>query len=236
MGEIADPRDLGDHPKVELPEREIVNDRMLIIPPEDGSSVEVQRGPNIVPLRELEPLPEEMNLDVLLKTEDNVSTDSILPAGNKVLPFRSNIPAIAEFAFSRIDKTFASRAKQDRFGMVVGGENYGQGSSREHAALAPRHLGLRVVLVKSFARIHRSNLINFGVLPLVFDNPADYEALEQGDRIELKDIHEQLKAGNNVEMIVQSKNTTITASHNMSPREMEILRAGGMINLVRQNQ
>jgi aconitate hydratase len=235
-GRITDPRELSEYPKVELPEREIINDRMLILPVEDGSNVDVQRGPNIVPLRELEPIPGEMVLDILLKTGDNVSTDSILPAGNKVLPLRSNIPAIAEFAFSRIDETFAARAKQVEFGMVVGGENYGQGSSREHAALAPRYLGLRVVLVKGFARIHRSNLINFGVLPLIFDNPADYDALQQGDRIEMKDVQGQLKVGNSVKMAVQTDNREIVASHNMSPREMEILLAGGMINLVRQKR
>jgi aconitate hydratase len=195
--------------------------------------VEVVRGPNIVPLKELDPLPDSLTLDLLLKVEDNISTDSILPAGNKVLPFRSNIPAIAEFAFTRVDPTFPARAKNVQYGMVVGGINYGQGSSREHAALAPRHLGLRVVLVKSFARIHRSNLINFGVLPLVFAKADDYDLFQQDDKIEISDLHQQIKTGNEVKLKLGKKNAMIAAYHNMTQREQNILLAGGLINLVR---
>jgi aconitate hydratase len=224
-GVIADPRELGEYPQIELPEKEIINDRMLIYPPEDSSMVEVALGPNIVPLKELDPLPDSMSLDLLLKVEDNISTDSILPAGNKVLPFRSNIPAIAEFAFTRVDPTFPERAKKVQHGMVVGGMNYGQGSSREHAALAPRHLGLRVVLVKGFARIHRSNLINFGVLPLVFANADDCELFEQGDKIEINDLHQQIKSGNEIKVKLLKNDSVITAYHNMSQREQNILLA-----------
>lgn len=234
-GKITDPRELGEYPKIELPEREIINDRMLVYPPEDPKVVEVKRGPNIVPLKNLDPLPDELTLDILLKTGDNVSTDSILPAGNKVLPFRSNIPAIAEFAFARIDPTFPARAKQVKCAMVIGGINYGQGSSREHAALAPRFLGLRVVLVKSFARIHRSNLINFGVLPLVFADPADYDRLDRGDQVVIADILSQLKAGDNVELQIKTQPKSILAHHHMTPRELNIVLAGGLINTIRND-
>lgn len=235
-GEITDPRELGHYPHLELPERELINDRLLIFPPEDGSAVEIVRGPNIVPLEELDPIPDEMILDVLLKVEDNVSTDSILPAGNKVLPLRSNIPAISEFAFSRIDPTLPQRAKKVNCGMVVGGINYGQGSSREHAALAPRHLGIRVVLVKSFARIHRSNLINFGILPLVFRNADDYDQLKQDVKVAIRSIPRQIKAGKEVEIEVVDTNHKITALHNMTERETNVLLAGGLINYVRKRR
>lgn len=233
-GKITDPRELGEYPKMELPEREIVNDRLLVFPPEDGSSIEIKRGPNIIPLKDLDALPEEMTLDILLKTGDNISTDSILPAGNKVLPLRSNIPAISEFAFVRIDPTFPARAREFQYGMVIGGVNYGQGSSREHAALAPRYLGLRVVLVKSFARIHRSNLINFGILPLVFADPADYDTLEQGERVVISDIHAQLKAGTEIKIKAPKSERSIVAHHNLTERELNIILAGGLINTVRR--
>jgi len=233
-GKITDPRELGEYPKMELPEREIVNDRLLVFPPEDGSSIEIKRGPNIIPLKDLDALPEEMTLDILLKTGDNISTDSILPAGNKVLPLRSNIPAISEFAFVRIDPTFPARAREFQYGMVIGGVNYGQGSSREHAALAPRYLGLRVVLVKSFARIHRSNLINFGILPLEFADPADYDTLEQGERVVISDIHAQLKAGTEIKIKAPKSERSIVAHHNLTERELNIILAGGLINTVRR--
>ncbi len=235
-GEITDPCELGEYPRIDLPEKEIVNERMLIIPPDDNSPVELIRGPNIVPLKELEPLPDKMELDILLKAEDNISTDSILPAGNTVLPLRSNIPAISEHAFTRLDPNFPERAKKVNYGMVVGGINYGQGSSREHAALAPRYLGLRVVLVKSFARIHRSNLINFGILPLVFLRREDYANLKQGVKIEISDIHQRLLQGQQIEMNDLENNRVILTEHNLTERERDILLAGGLINYLRKNQ
>ncbi|MBU0519279.1 aconitate hydratase [bacterium] len=235
-GIITDPRELGEYPNIELPEKEIINDRMLILPPHDSSGVEVQRGPNIVPFPDLDPPPDEMTADILLKMEDNVSTDEILPAGNKVLPFRSNIPAIAEFSFSRIDDTFPARAKKVKYGAVVGGNNYGQGSSREHAALAPRFLGVRVALVKGFARIHRSNLINFGVLPLIYADPADHDAFQQGGKIKFEKLHDQIKNGNEVKIIDLDNKRTIIARHNMSDGEKEIYLQGGVINAVRNKK
>ncbi len=233
-GKITDPRDLGEYPELELPTRELINDHLLVYPPTDGSKIEIIRGPNIVPLAELDPLPDTVTLEILLKTGDNISTDSIMPAGNNVLPLRSNIPAIAEYAFSRLDPTFPQRAKKARQCLVVGGINYGQGSSREHAALAPRYLGLRVVLVKSFARIHRSNLINFGILPLVFANPADYDQLEQGMQMKIAGLRQQLQSGNEVKIIEAKKQRSMTARHNLTERERNILLAGGLINYVKQ--
>ncbi|MFH1861327.1 MAG: aconitate hydratase [bacterium] len=235
-GEITDPRELGEYPEFELPEFEIISDRMIIHPPEDGSSIQIRRGENIVPLPHFDPLPNAMTLEVLLKMEDHITTDHILPAGNKVLPFRSNIPAIAEFAFSRIDDTFAARAKQVKYGMVVGGVNYGQGSSREHAALAPRYLGLRIVLAKSFARIHRSNLINFGILPLLFDNPEDYELIEPGVEILVKNLHVQLRKGDTVMLQDKKKKWEVMARHRLTQRERELVLAGGLINQLRERK
>ncbi|MCX6639112.1 MAG: aconitate hydratase [bacterium] len=232
-GCITDPRELGAYPDPELPDREIINDHLLVYPPKDPSEVEILRGPNIVPLEELDPIPDTLTLEILLKTDDNVSTDSILPAGNAVLPLRSNIPAISEFAFSRIDKTFAARARKVKYGMVVGGVNYGQGSSREHAALAPRHLGVRVVLVKSFARIHRSNLINFGVLPLSFVNPDDYTALDVKTKLKLKNLRAQLKAGNEIKLEDSKTGKIIIGRHNLTDRELNLILAGGLINEIK---
>jgi aconitate hydratase len=235
-GCITDPRELGHYPDADLPEREIINDHMVIYPPEDTSSVDIIRGPNIVPLQDLDPIPDNLTLEILLKTDDNLSTDSILPAGNNVLPFRSNIPAISEFAFSRVDKTFATRAKKVKYGMVIGGINYGQGSSREHAALAPRFLGVRVVLVKSFARIHRSNLINFGVLPLAFDSPTDYDALSMKMKLKLKGLRLQLKAGNEIKLEDPKSGKVIIAKHNLTDRELNLILAGGLINQIKARQ
>jgi len=235
QGEITDPRTLGECPDPGLPQREIINDHLLVYPPADASSVEVVRGPNIVPLAELESMPDNITLEILLIAPDNISTDSIMPAGNEVLPLRSNMPAIAEYSFARVDATFPARAKKAGNCMVVGGINYGQGSSREHAAFAPRFLGLRAVLVKSFARIHRSNLINFGVLPLVFADPADHDLLQKGMKIRFRSIRKQVQAGNEVKLEITSLKRTILAKHNMSERELNIFLAGGLINYIKQH-
>ncbi|RJP76053.1 MAG: aconitate hydratase [Candidatus Zixiibacteriota bacterium] len=235
-GEIADPRELGVCPDPDLPDRELINDRLLVWPPPDGSNIEVRRGPNIAPLPQLGSPEAEMVLEILLKAGDNVSTDDIMPAGNRVLPLRSNIPAIADFAFTRLDPSFPSRARRAANGLVVGGTNYGQGSSREHAALAPRYLGLRAVLVKSFARIHRSNLINFGVLPLVFADPADYDRLEAGLTVTLRDAAGQVSRGNEVLLEVSGLDRPVIARHHLTAREKELFLAGGVINQVRQRQ
>ncbi len=185
-GEITDPRDLGIEPvEVKLPDKFRVDDSMIIPPSDEPDRVEIIRGPNIKSLPMNKELPNTLKGEVLLKTEDNITTDHIMPAGAKILPKRSNIPAIAEHVFEVLDPTFPKRAKEAGSGFVVGGHNYGQGSSREHAALAPMYLGLKAVLVKSFARIHLANLINFGIIPMTFANEADYDKIDQGDLLEI---------------------------------------------------
>lgn len=231
FGEITDPRKLGNYPQIKLPERFIIDDGMFIYPPEDGSHVEIIRGPNIKPLPDFEPLPEVITGKVLIKVGDNITTDHILPGGAKILPLRSNIPEISKYTFSVIDPEFYSRAKAEGGGIIVGGENYGQGSSREHAAIAPRYLGIRAVLVKSFARIHRANLINFGILPLLFDNPDDYEKIEQGDVLSIatKDVDSGKLVVKN-----ETKNCTINVHHDLSERELSMVKAGGKLTYIKE--
>lgn len=234
-GAITDPRDLGiPHEVVGEPEAYVHNDNMLLAPPADGAAVEVLRGPNIKPLPEFKPMPKDLAGEVLLKTGDNITTDHIMPAGAKVLPLRSNIPAISEFVFERVDKGFVARAREKGGGMVVGGDNYGQGSSREHAALAPKYLGVSVVLVKAFARIHLANLINFGILPLTFVNPADYEKVAQGDRLELPGVRDALVPGKPVRVRNATKGVEFEAAHPMNDRQIRILRAGGLLPFTRE--
>jgi aconitate hydratase len=233
-GYITDPRDLGKAPRVRLPENLIVDDSMILTPPAKGDKVEIVRGPNIQPLPLRKPLSPALKGEVLLKVADNITTDHIMPAGSKILPLRSNIPAISQYVFAPVDPGFAVRAKAKKGGFVVAGENYGQGSSREHAALAPMYLGLKAVIAKSFARIHRSNLINFGIVPVVFENPADYAAIAQGDQIEIPNLLKALKKGmNNAEAKNLSKKKAFTLLLNFSARERDILAAGGLLNLTR---
>jgi aconitate hydratase len=233
-GVITDPRDLGiPHEVVDEPSSYVKNDNMLLAPPADGSGVEIVRGPNIQPLPAFDPMPATLEGEVLLKAGDNVTTDHIMPAGAKVLPLRSNIPAISEFVFERLDKGFVARAKAKKGGMVIGGDNYGQGSSREHAALAPKYLGVSVVLVKAFARIHLANLINFGILPLTFVNPADYDGVAAGDRLEIPGVREALAPGRTVTVRNATKGTTFEAAHPLNPRQIDILRAGGLLPFTR---
>jgi aconitate hydratase len=232
-GYLIDPREMGEYPLIpEMPGPEI-DDRMIISPPADGSDVEIIRGPNIKPIPVNQPLPEKLTLKVLLHVDDNITTDHILPGGSKVLPLRSNIEALSEYTFSALDDSFAERAKKSGGGIVVAGENYGQGSSREHAALAPMHLGLKAVLAKSFARIHRANLINFGILPLIFFSDDDYNSLSAGDELVIEEPGEQLK--NEVVIIKNiSKNKEIKARHGFSPRQLDLIRAGGLLNYTSQ--
>lgn len=233
-GMITDPRELDmAYPRPKLPEKAAVNTAMLLppLPPEEAREIELIKGSNIASLPEFDPLPESMELPVLLKMADNVSTDEILPAGARVLPYRSNIPKIAEFLFTQIDDTYAARAKEATGGHVlVAGENYGQGSSREHAVIAPRYLGLRVVIAKSFARIHWQNLANFGVLALEFTDPADYEKISSGDSISLTDIATQLPKTE--EVTVRIGDTTMTLRHRLSPRQADMVISGGRVSYV----
>jgi aconitate hydratase len=233
MGVVTDPRDLGDPPQVETPVEFHVDDDMIIPPSEKPDEVEILRGPNIQPLPLAQPVAESIRAPVLLKVGDNISTDHILPAGARVLPLRSNIPAISEFVFERVDPSFSQRAKEAGRSIVVGGSNYGQGSSREHAALAPMYLGLKAVIARSFARIHWTNLINFGIVPLTFAHEADYDRVEQGDELELVGLHEALKDGMPVTVRNLSKGSEFVADHNLTPRQAEILLAGGLLNYVR---
>ncbi|MBC7317195.1 MAG: aconitate hydratase, partial [Chloroflexi bacterium] len=173
-GAITDPRILGEAPQGTLPRSFVVEDNMIVPPPEDGRNVEIIRGPNIKPLPTRGPLEDTIEGELLLIAGDNITTDHIMPAGAEILPFRSNIPALSNYAFTRLDPTFPERARRAGGGFILGGENYGQGSSREHAALVPMYLGIQAVLVKSFARIHRANLVNVGILPLTFQDSADY--------------------------------------------------------------
>lgn len=236
-GKITDPRMLKmEYPRYQDPSQTIINDHLVVEPPKDeGSRSELIMGPNIQPFPKFGAFPENIQVPVMLKAGDNVSTDEISPAGTKVLPFRSNIPEISRFVFSRIDESFYDRAMmhQESTGtgcVVIGGSNYGQGSSREHAAISPRYCGVNVVLVKSFARIHRKNLINFGILPLLFIEEGDYDRVDQHDLLVLTGIPEAVRAGNEVEILNESKGFSFKVRHDMSSREREMLIAGGLIN------
>jgi len=232
-GCITDPRTLGEPPRIERPEAFARDDAGFIYPPEDGSGIEIVRGPNIKPIPRSEALPDRLEGLVLLKVGDNITTDHIMPAGAKILPLRSNIPAISEHVFEPLDPTFPRRAREAGGGFVVAGENYGQGSSREHAALAPMHLGLKAVIARSFSRIHRANLVNFGILPLTFADPADCERVEQGDRLLIEDIPDGLARGR---LTVQAgaRGARIEVLADLSEKEREIVLAGGRLNLMRQ--
>lgn len=233
-GKIADPRDLGIPPIVQLPEKFEVDDSMIIAPPADGSEVEIRRGPNIKPLPEFKPLAETLEGEVLIKVGDNVTTDHIMPAGAKILPLRSNIPAISEFVFCNVDAGFVKRAKEKGGGFIVGGENYGQGSSREHAALAPTYLGVKVVIAKNFARIHAENLVNFGILPLTFADAGDYDGIRQGDRITMN-AKAALEEGK-TEFDVVVNGSKIGVRHSLSERFVKVVLAGGLLNYTRHSQ
>lgn len=229
-GQFVDLASLGQLPSISEPERYEIDDSLIVPPAEKPEAVEIIRGPNIKPLPRRGPLPDRLDGEVLLKVGDNITTDHILPGGAKVLPLRSNIPAISQFVFVRLDSTFARRAKEKNGGFIVGGANYGQGSSREHAAIAPMYLGVKAVLARSFARIHRANLINFCILPLEFEDPADCDRIEQGDRLCIENLHATLAPGKTVEVRNLTRNETYRVRHDLTPRQIQILRAGGLLN------
>jgi aconitate hydratase len=209
---------------------------MLVPPPSDGSAVQLEKGPNIQSLPLFPEMASSIAGPVLIKVGDNISTDTISPAGAKVLPYRSNIPKIAMFTFSQLDPGYPERALEyQRSGsIIVGGANYGQGSSREHAALAPRYLGVLVVIAQSFARIHWQNLVNFGILPLTFVDPVDYDRVASGDRFLLENVREQVQKGSRVEIRNQKGDWTFHTEHRLSGRQIEIVLAGGLINVFRR--
>ena len=238
-GVITDPRDLDmPYPRIADLSTPLLNSTMLIppLPPAEAAGVQLERGPNIAPLPAFEALPDQLSIPVLLKVGDDLSTDEIMPAGARVLPYRSNIPKISEFTFDMVDQGYPARARavQDAGGhAVVAGRNYGQGSSREHAALAPRYLGLRVVIALGFARIHWQNLVNFGVLPLVLDDPAEYGRVESGDVLVLRDLRRQVREVQRIAVENVTQRRDFTAHHDLSGRQVEVLLAGGLINWLR---
>lgn len=230
-GKITDPRDLGLQPiNVAMPEKFQIDDTMIIAPSQEPEKVEIIRGPNIKALPTKDAMPDMLAGKVLIKVGDNITTDHIMPAGAKVLPLRSNVPAISEYVFERVDSTFPKRAKEWGGGFIIGGTNYGQGSSREHAALAPMYLGVKAVIVKNFARIHLANLVNFGILPLTFVNETDYDAFEQGDEIEL-DVKEL--NGKTLHLKNKTKGKDIPVTTPLSPRDVEVVKAGGSLAFVK---
>jgi len=232
-GKLTDPRTIGEEISVEMPEEFIVDDNMIIPPADDPDSVEVIQGPNIKPFPINTPLKDEVTGKVLIKVEDNITTDHIMPSNAKLLPFRSNIPYLAEFCLTPCNEEFPKRAKENGGGFIVGGENYGQGSSREHAALVPLYLGVKGVLAKSFARIHKANLINSGILPLTFKNPEDYDKIQEFDELVIENAVEQVK-GDTVVVKNKTQGTQYEMSLEVSERERQMLLAGGKINLIKQ--
>lgn len=235
-GRLVDPRDFAKANGIvpfsfSQPNSFHVDMGRFVFPPDDPASVVIRRGPNIAPLPKMDPLGDVVSGEVLLKVGDNITTDHIMPAGAKVLPLRSNVPAISQHVFEVVDPTFPQRAKASGGGFVVGGVNYGQGSSREHAALAPRYLGVRAVLAKGFARIHLANLVNFGILPLVFQDPRDYERIDQGDRLEL--IRAQVNPCGPLVVKNLTKGLDIPCSTPVGAEDLDVIRAGGRLNHVR---
>ena len=237
-GVLTNPMDLdADLTKIKLPEKFVVNDNSIDPPAsvEDAAGVEILRGPNIKPFPKTEPLGNTISAKAILKVGDNITTDHIMPAGAKILPFRSNIPYLANFCFTRCDEQFPENCKKYSGGIIIGGENYGQGSSREHAALVPLHLGIKAVIAKSFARIHVANLVNAGIVPLTFKNPADYDSIEQFDELELPDIRKATQTGSEVVLVNKTKNQTYALNSAVSERSADILLSGGLLSYTREN-
>ena len=236
-GVITDPRTVQmEYPRCREPDQPIINTAMVAPPVEESESVELEKGPNIQPLPPFHPFPDTVEGPVLLKVGDDISTDEIMPAGEQVLPYRSNIPEISKFVFARMDETFYHRAMQHLLSgcLIVAGRNYGQGSSREHAAIAPRYLGLKAVIAKSFARIHRQNLINFGILPLTFADPNDWRRIDQDDVLSLPDIRAAIQQGNGVRVIDKTNGETYLAEHALTGRQVEMILSGSLLNLMRK--
>ncbi|MFZ5642427.1 MAG: aconitate hydratase [Bacillota bacterium] len=234
IGKITDPRELGAPIEISIPEQYPVDDRMIIPPPANRENCILVMGPNIKPFPKSNPLQDVIKGEVLLKVGDNITTDHIMPAGAKILALRSNIPAISMHAFERVDSSFAQRAQAAGGGIIVGGSNYGQGSSREHAALAPLYLGIKAVIAKSFARIHMQNLVNFGLLPMVFVNEEDYDSIEAGDNLVIENLMDALPA-NTIKVYNTAKDRTYPVKHSLSERQVEMIKAGGLLNIVRGN-
>ena len=236
-GYLTDPRDLGEFPEITLPEEFIINDNMVAVPatPEEAKSVEVLYGPNIKPFPTSEPLEENITAKAVLKVGDDITTDHIMPAGAKILPYRSNIPYLSRFCFGVCDKTFPERIKAEGKGIIIGGANYGQGSSREHAALVPLYLGVKAVITKSFARIHCANLINAGILPLNFVNPDDYDKINQGDELSLEGIKTAIINSDPAVLKNLTTGESYELKYDLSERQKDIILAGGLLNYTKKS-
>ena len=236
-GVLTDPRTLGKAPVIDLPEKFVLNDSMVIPPasPENAREVKVFRGPNIKPFPVSDALADDIAAKAILKVGDNITTDHIMPAGAKILPYRSNIPYLSQFCFKQCDPNFAENCKKEGKGIVIGGVNYGQGSSREHAALVPLYLGIKAVITKSFARIHKANLVNAGIVPLTFVNGSDYDRIEQGDELELNGIRAAIAEAGAVRLTNKSKQEEYELTYDLSDRQREMLLAGGLLNYTREN-
>ena len=232
-GYITDPTTMEPYAPIQMPETFRVDDSAVLPPAEDGSTVEVLRGPNIKEFPKAKPFADTLTATAVLKVGDNITTDHIMPAGAKILPYRSNIPHLSQFCFEVCDKAFPERAKAAVDGIIIGGSNYGQGSSREHAALVPMYLGIRCVIAKSFARIHVANLINAGILPLTLENPEDYELLQQGDTLRLSDIQTGMAQGK-ITVVNETTGKTATTLCNLSDRQQKILLCGGLLNYTKE--
>ena len=235
-GVFTDPTTLGEAPRVEIPKQFTVNDNLIEMPAsmDAADAVLVERGPNIKPIPKGEAPAEDLSLKLVLKVGDNITTDHIMPAGTKVLPYRSNVPKLSEFCFTVCDKDFPKRARELGGGIILGGQNYGQGSSREHAALVPLYLGIRAVVAKSFARIHVANLINFGIVPLVLECEDDYEKISQGDDLYIKSFRKAVADSDSATIINRTNGARIGVKLNFTKRQREILLAGGMLNFTKQ--
>ena len=236
-GVFTDPTTLGEAPRIALPEKFLINDNLIEdpVPAEDSAGVTVERGPNIKPIPKGAPPDEDLRCKVILKVGDNITTDHIMPAGTKILPYRSNVPKLSEFCFTVCDPEFPERAKAEGGGVILGGTNYGQGSSREHAALVPLYLGVKAVIAKSFARIHAANLINFGILPLTLDDPDDYERISEGARIEIDGFASAIEKADHV-MLKTDTGAAIRLNITLTERQRGILLCGGLLNYTKKNQ
>lgn len=236
-GRLTDPRTLGEPLNILMPETFIINDNMIEMPasPEEADSVEVLYGPNIKPFPTAEKMPESIEAKAVLKVGDDITTDHIMPAGAKILPYRSNIPHLSQFCFAVCDKEFPERCKKEGKGIIIGGANYGQGSSREHAALVPLYLGIKAVVTKSFARIHCANLINAGILPLNFKNPDDYDRISQGDDLALDNIKTAIINNETVYLENRTTGEKYELKYDFSQRQKDIILDGGLLNYTKEN-
>lgn len=237
-GVLTDPRELGKMPEIEMPDEFIINDNMIAMPAsvEDADSVEVMYGPNIKPFPKTEAMPEDITAKAVLKVGDNITTDHIMPAGAKILPYRSNIPYLSNFCFKQCDEKFAEHCKEAGKGIIIGGANYGQGSSREHAALVPLYLGIKAVITKSFARIHCANLVNAGIIPFTFANEADYDRISVNDELCLEGIRESIANGTDVTLKNLTTGESYKLNYQLSERQRDILLAGGLLDYTRESQ